>query len=65
MPGEPTTLGSTSTPDVNAAFASHHPGGAHFVFGDGHVALLTENMGLPTYQALSTREDKDLIGGTF
>jgi prepilin-type processing-associated H-X9-DG protein len=39
----------------NGAFASRHPGGAMFTYGDGHVAFLSEDMDLPTYQALSTR----------
>lgn len=38
----------------NGAFASHHPGGANFVFADGHVELLDEGIDLITYQSIST-----------
>lgn len=37
-------------------FRSRHPGGAHFVFGDGSVHFLTESLDLPTYQALASRD---------
>jgi len=40
---------------VNGAFASRHPGGANFAFGDGHVSFLSETIDLATYRALSTR----------
>jgi prepilin-type N-terminal cleavage/methylation domain-containing protein/prepilin-type processing-associated H-X9-DG protein len=38
----------------NGAFASNHPGGAQFVYGDGHVEFVSENIDLDTYQNLST-----------
>jgi len=38
----------------NGAFASEHPGGAVFVFADGHVEFLRESIELATYRALST-----------
>lgn len=37
------------------AAGSWHTGGAQFVFGDGSVHFLSENMDMVTYQALSTR----------
>jgi hypothetical protein len=37
------------------AAGSFHVGGAQFVMGDGAVRFLSENMHMPTYQALSTR----------
>jgi prepilin-type processing-associated H-X9-DG protein len=42
----------------NGAFASYHPGGAHFVYVDGHVDFISDDIDLDTYQNLST------IGGT-
>jgi prepilin-type N-terminal cleavage/methylation domain-containing protein/prepilin-type processing-associated H-X9-DG protein len=47
---------------VNGAFGSHHPGGAQFAFGDGHVAFLTENINLTVYRALSTRSQGEAVG---
>ncbi len=35
-------------------FASYHPGGAQFVFADGHVRFLSETIDLDLYQSLST-----------
>ncbi|HBJ37563.1 MAG TPA: prepilin-type cleavage/methylation domain-containing protein [Planctomycetaceae bacterium] len=37
------------------AAGSWHPGGAHFLLGDGSVRFLSENMDMRTYQAISTR----------
>jgi prepilin-type N-terminal cleavage/methylation domain-containing protein/prepilin-type processing-associated H-X9-DG protein len=45
----------------NGAFGSDHPGGGNFVFADGHVTFVNENIDLPTYQALSTIAEADLI----
>lgn len=39
---------------ANGAFASRHPAGCNFAFGDGHVVFLNENIDLFTYRALST-----------
>jgi prepilin-type N-terminal cleavage/methylation domain-containing protein/prepilin-type processing-associated H-X9-DG protein len=39
----------------NGAFGSHHPGGAHFSFGDGHVSFLADTIDGNIYRALSTR----------
>jgi len=38
----------------NYAFASRHPGGAHFTYADGHVAFVAENIDLAVYRALAT-----------
>ncbi len=40
--------------NANAAFASHHPGGGHFLFADGHVDFITDDIDLNTYQNYST-----------
>ncbi len=44
------------------AAGSWHVGGAHFVFGDGSVRFLSENMHMATYQAVSTRKDGEVVG---
>ena len=44
----------------DAYFGSHHPGGAHFSFGDGHVSFLSENIDGDTYKWLSTRADNEV-----
>ncbi len=56
-PGEPDTLGD----GCNGAFASRHPAGANFGFGDGHVEFLEENISLFVYRALSTRSNDEII----
>ena len=38
---------------TNGAYSSKHPTGANFVFGDGHVILIGEDIDLPTYQTMS------------
>jgi prepilin-type processing-associated H-X9-DG protein len=40
---------------ANGAFASRHPKGANFLFGDGRTSFLNENIDFTVYQALSTR----------
>lgn len=42
-------------------FRSQHPGGAHFVFGDGAVHFLKDSINLATYQALGTRNGKEVL----
>jgi prepilin-type N-terminal cleavage/methylation domain-containing protein/prepilin-type processing-associated H-X9-DG protein len=42
------------TINSNGAFASRHPGGGNFAFGDGHVEFLPEDIDITAYQALST-----------
>jgi prepilin-type N-terminal cleavage/methylation domain-containing protein/prepilin-type processing-associated H-X9-DG protein len=48
----------------NGAFASRHPGGSNFAFGDGHVEFLAENIAFTLYQALSTRAGGEVIDYT-
>jgi prepilin-type N-terminal cleavage/methylation domain-containing protein len=45
---------------ANGAFASRHPGGAVFVFGDAHVTFIGDNIDLATYRALSTRDGGEI-----
>ena len=43
-------------------FWSWHPGGAHFLFADGHVQMLSDSIDYATYTRLSTRAGNDLPG---
>ncbi|MBN1589184.1 MAG: DUF1559 domain-containing protein [Pirellulales bacterium] len=62
FPGEPIYMSNYGL-KVNGAFASRHPGGVNFGFGDGHVAFLSENVNLDVYRALSTRDGNEVING--
>ncbi|MEA1951037.1 MAG: DUF1559 domain-containing protein [Planctomycetota bacterium] len=42
-------------------FRSKHPGGAHFAWGDGHVSFLDAEIDMKTYQALSTRNQGEIV----
>jgi prepilin-type N-terminal cleavage/methylation domain-containing protein/prepilin-type processing-associated H-X9-DG protein len=54
----PPGMGNTTTSlDVNGAFASQHPGGANFVFGDGSVTTINDTIDQNIYEALSTRDN--------
>lgn len=44
-----------------SVFASRHPGGAQFAFGDGSVSFLNENMDRDIYAALGTRDGGEVI----
>lgn len=61
-PGEPVVTTQYGL-RVNGAFASRHPGGCHFLFGDGHVDFLQENISQENYMALSTRAGEDAVSG--
>ena len=45
-----------------ASFGSLHPGGAQFVFGDGHVQFLSENMDERIQTYLASRSAGEVIG---
>lgn len=42
-------------------FDGNHPGGVQFVFGDGHVTLLTDSIDRKIYSALGTRAGNEVI----
>ena len=44
----------TDGESVTGGFASSHPAGGNFAFGDGHVFYISDLIDFPTYQALST-----------
>ena len=46
-------------------FRSDHPSGALFLFCDGHVQFLNENMDMPTYTGLSTIQGGESVMGAL
>ena len=59
------SAGCLTNPTHNhVPFGSYHPGGANFVFADGHVQFLSESINFDIYQALSTYQDGETISGT-
>ena len=46
----------------NHSFSSLHPGGAQFVFADGSVHFLNQNLATETWVDLSNRKDGDPVG---
>ncbi len=60
----PPGTGITTSPygiALNGAFASRHPGGAQFLFADGHITFVSENIDITTYRALSTRSGEEVV----
>ncbi len=58
------------TPDPNnpwfgwpdqTGFRSRHPGGAHFLWGDGHITFLSEVIDEIVYRGLSTRAGGEMV----
>ena len=47
---------------LNGAFGSEHPGGANFVFGDGHVEFFTDDIESVLYNASATMRCGDGAG---
>lgn len=43
-------------------FRSDHPGGANFLYVDGHVEFKTDAIDMDTYRALSTINASDIVG---
>lgn len=47
---------------MNTTFASQHPGGANFCFGDGSVRFLSETINLAVYRTLGAIDDSLPVG---
>jgi prepilin-type processing-associated H-X9-DG protein len=50
---------------VGFGFKSRHPGGTNFLFGDGSVHFLSENIDMWTYQYLGCRFDGQPINANY
>lgn len=46
---------------VFSDFGSNHPGGTNFLLGDGSVRFTSQSIFMPTYQALATRGQSDIV----
>ena len=60
-----TGSGQSLPSQATGAFASRHPAGANFAFGDGHVKYISNLIDFPTYQALSTIAGSEPISGEY
>jgi prepilin-type processing-associated H-X9-DG protein len=49
---------------IEQAFRSRHPGGAHFLMGDGSVHFVGESIDFLTYQRLGDRRDGGAVSVT-
>jgi prepilin-type processing-associated H-X9-DG protein len=61
-------LTGPNTPGVFDAdsTASPHPGGVHFLFGDGSVHFISNNIAIPIWMALATRAGGEpAVGGDY
>lgn len=50
---------------VSALFGSEHPGGCQFVFGDGSVQFISEDIDQASYEALAIRNDGQVLSGVL
>jgi prepilin-type N-terminal cleavage/methylation domain-containing protein/prepilin-type processing-associated H-X9-DG protein len=53
-PGHGTTRPESWGSKYNGAFGSDHPGGANFLFGDGHIDFVIDNISFDLYQDFAT-----------
>ncbi len=42
-------------------FRGRHPGGVHFLWGDGHISFVNETINEIVYRGLSTRQGRELV----
>ncbi|MEM9644921.1 MAG: DUF1559 domain-containing protein [Planctomycetota bacterium] len=48
-----------------SAFGSGHPGGTNFTFTDGSVTFISDQINMVLYQAMSTKNDGDLVNEEY
>lgn len=63
VPGPGAAPGGPGTPLYVGGFASDHPNGCMFAFGDGSVRYISNSLSLPTLQQLAHRNDGKLPQG--
>jgi prepilin-type processing-associated H-X9-DG protein len=56
-----TGLSSATDPFSQAAFGSQHAGGAQFLFADGSVIFISQNIDVQVYQSLGSRNDGAVV----
>jgi prepilin-type N-terminal cleavage/methylation domain-containing protein/prepilin-type processing-associated H-X9-DG protein len=61
----PFATGPLPTHASMSNFRSDHPSGALFLFCDGHVQFLNENIDMPTYNGLSTIQGGESVQGAL
>ena len=54
-----------TTGGMRSAFGSKHPGGANFLWTDGHVSWITNSINFNLYKALGTRNGGEVASGDF
>jgi prepilin-type processing-associated H-X9-DG protein len=59
--GMPPEAPTEEGPLYVGGFGSHHPGGANFAFGDGHVRFISETLDQEVLQQLAARADGKLL----
>jgi prepilin-type processing-associated H-X9-DG protein len=57
----PSPVVAASDPLTVGGFGSHHPGGASFAFGDGHVGFMAQSVSDSVYQQYGHRSDGKLL----
>ena len=65
MNPRPLVMGVTSNERPLYSFQSAHVGGTQFVFGDGTVRFLNQNIDQGIYEALSTIGGREVLSGQY